>query len=64
MTKKELQEKYPNVYREFEAYFIREGWGADSADDLSEYGFETWFLDFQYEVGDIEDYEKELSDNK
>jgi len=64
MTSQELQNDYPNVYLEFERYFDREGWGSNSASELSGYGFDEWYSDFirDYEIDSVDDYEKELSD--
>lgn len=65
MTYNELSKDYPNVCEEFDRYFKREGWGANDASELSEYGFNEWFPDFirDYEIVSISEYELELSKN-
>lgn len=61
MTKQELQNKYPNTWDAFVRYFEREGWGASSANELSDYGFDSWFSDFIRE-NSIDDFERAEKD--
>lgn len=46
ITKEICRDKFPKTYKSFSEWFKQEGWGAESVDDLSEYGWNEWFPDF------------------
>lgn len=53
------REQFPKTYEAFYRWFSREGWGAESVDDLSDRGWDAWFPDFlrENEVSSAEEFE-------
>lgn len=51
MSQKISAEDYPNTYVAFCNWFRREGWGANSIDELSDEGWDEWFPDFLNDSG-------------
>lgn len=53
------EESHPKTWSAFSDWFRREGWGADSIDNLSDRGWGEWFPDFlrEYEVSSADEFE-------
>ncbi len=65
MTVIEFKENYPKSFNLFRSYFKREGWGAESADNLSQFGLNAWLQNFknEYDIDSLSDFENKLYNN-